>query len=163
MYVCSLYVCPWVCDLEMKKKVRVQWSGCNYFLKSPPPIHPSRWQNLIRTTTCQYSFTIKPVQIQGLRLRQTSENITGTFTNQFLHLHEIVERLYFHFSLSVCLCVCPALPVNEIPAERMNDFDAVFAKRLLTALARTLLWFVTLGQRSRSQWRNIHCFSIILC
>ena len=24
----------------------------------------------------------------------------------FLHLHEIVERLYFHFSLSVCLSVC---------------------------------------------------------
>ena len=47
-----------------------------------------------------------------------------------LHLHEIVEGLYFHFSLSVCLSVCvsvcPALLVNKIPAERMNRFGRGF-------------------------------------
>ena len=45
-----------------------------------------------------------------------------------------------------------------------SDFDAVFAKRLLTLLSQTLLKLVTLGQRSsKSQWLNIHFFFIILC
>ena len=47
-----------------------------------------------------------------------------------LHLHEIVEGLYFHCSLSVCVCVSVCLSVcvsgwilvNKIPAERMNRF-----------------------------------------
>ena len=64
----------------------------------------------------------------------------------FLHLHKVVEGLYFHCSLSVCLCVCVSgILVNKIPA----DLNAVFAKWLLTTLARTLLKLVTLGQRSR--------------
>ena len=44
------------------------------------------------------------------------------------HLHEIVETLYFHCSLSVCLsvCVCPALLVNKIPVERMHWFRPGF-------------------------------------
>ena len=48
----------------------------------------------------------------------------------WLHLHEIVEGLYFQCSLSVCLCVClsvcQALLVNKIPAERMNRFGRGF-------------------------------------
>ena len=40
----------------------------------------------------------------------------------FLNLHEIVEGLYFHCSLSVCLFVWPTLLVNKIPAERMKLF-----------------------------------------
>ena len=56
----------------------------------------------------------------------------------FLHLHKIVEGLYFHFSLSVCLCVrvsvcpcvcvsvCPAFLVNKILAERMHRFGRGF-------------------------------------
>ena len=48
--------------------------------------------------------------------------------------YEIVERLYFHFSLSVCvsvclcvcLSVCQALLVNKIPAERMHGFGRGF-------------------------------------
>ena len=32
----------------------------------------------------------------------------------WLNFHKIVERLYFHYSLSVCLCVC--LSVYKIPA-----------------------------------------------
>ena len=50
----------------------------------------------------------------------------------FLHLHEIVEGLYFYCSLSVCLSVCdskcPALLVNKIPAERMHLFGHGFRK-----------------------------------
>ena len=50
----------------------------------------------------------------------------------FLHLHEIVEGLYFHYSLSVCLSVCvcvcvrPDILVNEIPAEQMHQFGRGF-------------------------------------
>ena len=52
----------------------------------------------------------------------------------FLHLHEIVEGLYFYFSLSVCLyvcvivcvCVCVCVSVNKIPAERMHQFGCGF-------------------------------------
>ena len=36
---------------------------------------------------------------------------TFFFWWDFLHLHEIVEGLYFHCSLSVCLCVCVCLSV----------------------------------------------------
>ena len=54
----------------------------------------------------------------------------------FLHLHEIVEGLYFHSSLSVCLCVCVSVClcvcvsgsflVNKIPAERVHRFGRGF-------------------------------------
>ena len=73
----------------------------------------------------------------------------------FLHLHEIVEGLYLIVCVcvcvSVCLSVCPIFLVNKIPPNGCTDLDAVLAKWLLTALARTLLNLVTLGQRSRSQ------------
>ena len=74
-----------------------------------------------------------------------------------LHLHEIVEGLYFHFSLFVCLSVCLSVCVSDIflltkfQPTGWTDLDAVFAKWLLTALAHTLLKLVTLGQRSRSR------------
>ena len=70
----------------------------------------------------------------------------------FLYLHEIVEGLYFHFSLSVCVSVCPMFSCEQNSSRTdLTDLDAVFAKWLLTALAQTLLNLVTLGQRSRSQ------------
>ena len=43
--------------------------------------------------------------------------------------------------------------VNKIQAKRMHRLDAVFAKRLLTTLKS-----LTLDQRSRPQWLNIHFF-----
>ena len=45
-----------------------------------------------------------------------------------LHLHEIVEGLYFHCSLSVCVCVCPALLVNKFQPNGCTNLNAVFAK-----------------------------------
>ena len=83
-----------------------------------------------------------------------------------LHLHEIVEGLYFHFSLSVCVCVCLSVRHflwTKFQPNGCTDLDAVFAKWLLTALARNLLNLVTLSQRSRSHWRNTHFLFIILC
>ena len=53
-------------------------------------------------------------------------NASSLFFFIFLHLHEIVEGLYFHCSLSVCVSVCPALLVNKIPAERMHRFGRGF-------------------------------------
>ena len=70
---------------------------------------------------------------------------------------------------AVCLCVCLSVCVSTVflwtifQPNGCTDLDAVFAKWLLTALARTLLKLVTLGQRSRSRWRNSHFSFIILC
>ena len=89
-------------------------------------------------------------------------NVTQTWI-VVLHLHEIVEGLYFHFSLSACVSVCPDFLWTKFKPNEWTDLDAVFAKWLLTALARTLLKLVTLVQRSRSQWRNTHFFYLILC
>ena len=58
---------------------------------------------------------------------ETNEPILMRFL--LLHLHEIVEGLYFHFSLSVSLSVCLSVRsflVNKIPAERMNRFGRGF-------------------------------------
>ena len=49
----------------------------------------------------------------------------------FSHIYEtIVEGLYFHCNLSLCVCVyvcvCPTLLVNKIPAEWMNRFGRGF-------------------------------------
>ena len=108
-------------------------------------------------------------------------HIAGVKFISLLHLHEIVEGLYFHFSLSVCLCVCVSVCLcvcvcvcvsvclcvrhflwTKFQLNGCTDLDAVFTKWLLTALAQTLLNLVTLGQRSRSQWRDTHFFFIIL-
>ena len=65
---------------------------------------------------------------------------------------------------SVCLpvCVCVRLFLwTKLQPNGWSHLDAFFAIWLLVALSRTLLELVTLGQRSRSQWRNIH-FSFIL-
>ena len=63
-------------------------------------------------------------------------------------------------SVCVCVCVCVCVYTSDVfllikcQPNGWNDLDVVFAKWLLTALAQTLLKLVTLGQRSRSQWRN---------
>ena len=41
--------------------------------------------------------------------------IVTTCSILLLHIHEKVEGLYFYFSLSFSVCVCPALLVNKIP------------------------------------------------
>ena len=57
--------------------------------------------------------------------------------------------------VSVCVyvsvCVCPEFLWTKFQPNGWTDLDAVFAKWLLTTLARTLLKLVTLGQRSRSR------------
>ena len=62
----------------------------------------------------------------------------------FIHLHEIVEGLYFHYNLSVCLSISL---FTKFQPNGCTDLDAFFAKRLLIALAQTLLKFVTLGKK----------------
>ena len=83
----------------------------------------------------------------------------------FLQLHEIVEGLYFHCSLSVCLSVCLCVCRSVCPTHFLwtkfksngcTNLNAVFVKWLLTGLAKTLLKLVTLGQRSRSLWPKMY-------
>ena len=64
--------------------------------------------------------------------------------------------------LSVCLCVRLCL-WRKFQPNGCTDLNAVFAKRLHSTLARTLLKLVTLGQRWRSKWRNTPFFFTILC
>ena len=65
--------------------------------------------------------------------------------NYFLHLHEVVEGLYFYFSclsvcvcvcLCVCVCVCPF--VNKMPIEPLHRFF------LYNSLITSLLWISAL-------------------
>ena len=63
--------------------------------------------------------------------------------------------------LCVCLCVCVYVSVRiflwtKLQPNGCTDLDAVFAKWLLPSLAQTQLNLVTLGLRSRSQWRITH-------
>ena len=84
----------------------------------------------------------------------------------FLHLHEIVDGLYFHCWLSVCVSVCVFVSEclwTKFQPNGCTDLNAIFAKRLFNILARTLWKLVTLHQRSRSQWSNLYFFFIILC
>ena len=68
-----------------------------------------------------------------------------------------MEGLFFHCILSVCVCVCVRLCLwLKLRPNGCTDLDAVFAKQLLSTLAQTLIKFVTLGQRPRSQWIKIH-------
>ena len=73
-------------------------------------------------------------------------------------------RGYIFTSVRLCVCVsvCPEFLWTKFQPNGCTDLDAVFAKWLLPALARTLLNLVALGQRSRSQWRNINFFFMIL-
>ena len=55
-----------------------------------------------------------------------------------LHLHEIMERVYFNFSMCVCVSVCQW---TNFQPNGCTKLDAVFAKFFLTGLARNLLKF----------------------
>ena len=64
--------------------------------------------------------------------------------------------IFTAFYLCVCLFVCVCVYVRlclwtKFQPSGCTDLEAVFAKRLLTTLAQTLLKLVNLGQRSRSQ------------
>ena len=55
--------------------------------------------------------------------------ISYSFINRLKKQYEIVEGLYFHCSLSVCLsvCVCVFVSVNKAPAKRMHQFGYGFS------------------------------------
>ena len=49
-----------------------------------------------------------------------------------------------------CVCVCPDVSLwTKFQPNGCSDFDAGFAKRLLTALSRTLSKLVTLGKKGK--------------
>ena len=75
-----------------------------------------------------------------------------TITFYFLHFHEIVTRnrggvqfslQFVCVSVCVCMCVCFQLFLwTKFQLNGCTDLDAVFAKCLLSTLARTLLKLV---------------------
>ena len=81
-----------------------------------------------------------------------------------LHLHEIMEGLYFHCSLSVCVRVCLSvcLSVNKIPAKRMNRFWRDF--RYMVAYSTGLNPFQIGDLGSKDKIKVTFClFFMILC
>ena len=101
---------------------------------------------------------------QDLMLRSTvsffsASNIRALFAPP-LNRGGVIFSLQF-VCVSVCVCVCVSVRTflwTKFQPNGCTDLDAVFAKWLLPLLAQTLLNLVTLGQRSRSQWRNSHFF-----
>ena len=97
--------------------------------------------------------------------------LLGFFFHLFFFFTPPRNRGGFMFSLqivSVCVCLSVCLSVRlclwtKFQPNRWTDLDAIFAKWLLIAQAQTLLKLVTLSQRSRSQWCNIHFIFIFLC
>ena len=79
----------------------------------------------------------------------------------FLHLYEIVEGLYFYFSLTVCACAC--LSVNKIPAKRMDRYGCSFCQIVAyrTGLDPIEYWWPWV--KSQGQSDVISIFFIILC
>ena len=79
----------------------------------------------------------------SIKISDLRSKVKATVTQYpFLHLHEVVEGLYFHCSLSVCVSVCLSVCVSGNSCEQNSvkgctDLDAIFAKCLLPALAQT--------------------------
>ena len=68
-----------------------------------------------------------------------------------------MEGLYFHCSLSVCVCVC--VSVSEQNSSRTGA--SIWTRFSLNICLFN--WLKPFCWKSRSQWRNIHFFIIILC
>ena len=90
----------------------------------------------------------------SIKISDLRSKVKATVTQYpFLYFHEIVEGLYFHCTLSVCvsvcvsvclsvcLSVCPEILVNKILAERMHRFGSGFGKSLRYALCRFVVEF----------------------
>ena len=70
-------------------------------------------------------------------------------------------RVYILTAVCLCMCLCVQVCLwKKFQLIGCTDLNAVYAKWLLTTLAQTLSKLVTLGQRSRSQWLNIHFSSL---
>ena len=83
-------------------------------------------------------------------MKYPPKTLKYSFLPILLHLHEIVEGLYFHFSLSVCLCVCLCVRrflVNKIPAERMNRFGCGFGEMVAYCSGSNLIEIGDLGSK----------------
>ena len=128
----------------------------------------------VTVLVCQFllGWDFKPRSL-ALFLRWQHEIPLGIDITQFSFFTPPRNRGWVIFSLqfvSLCVCVCLSVCLcvrkflwTKFQPSGCIDLDAVFAKWLLPALARTLLILVTLGQRSRSLWRYSHFFFIILC
>ena len=147
--------------MEDDLNVLIQEQTLPLFSVQPTPTQPSSLILLLNST---HSLLPKNNDYLFFFLEKVSPHASETAVRFrgdtfFLHLHEIVEGLYFHSSLSVCLSVCVSgwILVNQkFQPNGWTDLNAIFAKWLLKTLAQTLLELVTLGQRSRSLWQKMY-------
>ena len=100
------------CIVIVRGIKEVSWKSAKAMMSDPNFLRQLKEMDVDSITTKQVN-AVKGMQVYYLFL---------------LHLHEIMEGLYFHFILSVCVClsVCPALLVNKIPAEWMHRFGRGF-------------------------------------
>ena len=107
---------------------------------------------ILFTFSCNINFQCSIYMLHQILLTLPYDSIIWLICDDFWifsHLHEIVEELHFKCSLSVCLCVCLCVRLclwTKFQPNGCTDLDAVFAKRLLSTLVRTLLKLMTLGQ-----------------
>ena len=98
-----------------------------------------------------FFLTIEILQYTVFRFLNEILKEDLTFLEYFLHLHEIVEGLYFHCSLSVCLSVCVCVSgcilVNKIPAERMHRFGRGFRQMVASCIGSNAIEFGDLGSK----------------
>ena len=88
-------------------------------------------ETLHTSSMCRQSYNFSLAMfvqrvIRGKFILQ-SKTILRQIRHTYLHFHKIVEGLYFHSSLSVCLSVHRAILVNKIPAVRMHQFLTRFS------------------------------------
>ena len=70
--------------------------------------------------------------------------------NDFLHLHEIGKLLLFHYSLSMCVCMCVVCLLARYRTNCLIDFDAGFAYQgCCMSVVRSGSKIVILGQTTR--------------
>ena len=128
--------------------VHVFWQICYTCLQVPCYILQSWKSSNMHIFISDHIGAAANIQFNSIQFNSIQFNMQSS-----LHLHKIVEGLYFHCSLSVCVCVyvCVCVRLCLWTAEFQPNGRGFYAKWLLTTLAQTLLKLVTLGQRSRSQ------------
>ena len=95
-------------------------------------------------------------------LSKSCTNMVVKDLNRFLHLHEIVEGLYFHCSLSVCLSVCVRVRLISCEQNSSRTDALIWTRFSLNGCLpywlepNSVLKLVTLGQRSRSRWPRMY-------
>ena len=104
----------------------------------------------------------------GSNILNLVHEVNYTFTKSWRSYIFTSVCLSLYVCVCVCVCVCLCVCVSNSTCEQNSSRtdEPIWTRFSLNGcLAHWLGPFilVTLGQRSRSQWLNIHFFFIILC